>query len=191
MSSASAPEFGPNDWFVEEKYQQFLADPDSVDEIWRDFFADNATANARAQNARAQRGGPPAVATQSSSSGSAAATPAPPNGSTRATPPPPPVKRRADAAPTTAAAAGGRAPDEPTADKPPKKSTDGPTDQPAAKLPAKQDPDPSPNGPAGTARVPTATQSTAPVRAGGKEIVDIPGQPKRPATTATRTTWST
>ena len=39
MSSA-APEFGPNDWFVEEKYQQFLADPDSVDPIWRDFFAD-------------------------------------------------------------------------------------------------------------------------------------------------------
>ena len=39
MSSA-APEFGPNDWFVEEKYQQFLADPESVDPIWRDFFAD-------------------------------------------------------------------------------------------------------------------------------------------------------
>ncbi len=27
MSSAAVPEFGPNDWFVEEKYQQFLADP--------------------------------------------------------------------------------------------------------------------------------------------------------------------
>ncbi|MBM9477030.1 multifunctional oxoglutarate decarboxylase/oxoglutarate dehydrogenase thiamine pyrophosphate-binding subunit/dihydrolipoyllysine-residue succinyltransferase subunit [Nakamurella flavida] len=38
MSSATVPEFGPNDWFVEEKYQQFLSDPGSVDEIWRDFF---------------------------------------------------------------------------------------------------------------------------------------------------------
>jgi 2-oxoglutarate dehydrogenase complex dehydrogenase (E1) component-like enzyme len=38
--SSAAPEFGPNDWFVEEKYQQFLADPKSVDPIWRDFFAD-------------------------------------------------------------------------------------------------------------------------------------------------------
>ena len=34
------PEFGPNDWFVEEKYQQFLADPASVDPIWRDYFAE-------------------------------------------------------------------------------------------------------------------------------------------------------
>ena len=43
MSSAAVPEFGPNDWFVEEKYQQFLADPTSVDPIWRDFFADNGS----------------------------------------------------------------------------------------------------------------------------------------------------
>ena len=45
MSSAAVPEFGPNDWFVEEKYQQFLADPESVDLIWRDFFADNGSGN--------------------------------------------------------------------------------------------------------------------------------------------------
>ena len=43
MSSATVPEFGPNDWFVEEKYQQFLADPESVDPIWRDFFTDTGS----------------------------------------------------------------------------------------------------------------------------------------------------
>src|ERR1700710_2855869 len=40
VSSTTAPEFGPNDWFVEEKYNQFLSDPSSVDQIWRDFFTD-------------------------------------------------------------------------------------------------------------------------------------------------------
>ena len=35
-------EFGPNDWFVEEKYQEFLADPGQVDPIWRDFFTQGA-----------------------------------------------------------------------------------------------------------------------------------------------------
>ena len=45
MSSSVVPEFGPNDWFVEEKYQQFLADPESLDPIWRDFFADSGSGN--------------------------------------------------------------------------------------------------------------------------------------------------
>jgi 2-oxoglutarate dehydrogenase E1 component len=32
--------FGTNEWLVEEMYQQFLADPSSVDQAWHDFFAD-------------------------------------------------------------------------------------------------------------------------------------------------------
>jgi len=32
--------FGPNEWIVEEMYQRFLADPQSVDPAWHDFFAD-------------------------------------------------------------------------------------------------------------------------------------------------------
>jgi 2-oxoglutarate dehydrogenase E1 component len=32
--------FGPNDWLVDEMYRQFLEDPSSVSESWRDFFAD-------------------------------------------------------------------------------------------------------------------------------------------------------
>ena len=43
MSSSLATDFGPNDWFVQEKYEEFLADPHSVEPIWRDFFAQTTT----------------------------------------------------------------------------------------------------------------------------------------------------
>ncbi|MPZ64507.1 MAG: multifunctional oxoglutarate decarboxylase/oxoglutarate dehydrogenase thiamine pyrophosphate-binding subunit/dihydrolipoyllysine-residue succinyltransferase subunit [Pseudonocardiaceae bacterium] len=33
-------QFGPNEWLVEEMYEQFLDDPTSVDPAWHDFFAD-------------------------------------------------------------------------------------------------------------------------------------------------------
>jgi 2-oxoglutarate decarboxylase len=32
--------FGPNEWLVEELYESFLLDPNSVDKAWWDFFAD-------------------------------------------------------------------------------------------------------------------------------------------------------
>ncbi|HZE66128.1 MAG TPA: hypothetical protein VE081_05820, partial [Sporichthyaceae bacterium] len=32
--------FGPNEWLVDEIYQQYLADPNSVDRAWWEFFAD-------------------------------------------------------------------------------------------------------------------------------------------------------
>lgn len=32
--------FGPNEWLVEEMYESFLLDPNSVDKAWWDFFAD-------------------------------------------------------------------------------------------------------------------------------------------------------
>src|SRR4029077_18611501 len=32
--------FGPNAWLVDEMYEQYRADPSSVSESWRDFFAD-------------------------------------------------------------------------------------------------------------------------------------------------------
>ena len=32
--------FGANSWLVEEMYEQFGADPASVGESWREFFAD-------------------------------------------------------------------------------------------------------------------------------------------------------
>jgi 2-oxoglutarate dehydrogenase E1 component len=39
-SGTSLASFGTNEWIVEEMYQQFLADPASVDPAWHDFFAD-------------------------------------------------------------------------------------------------------------------------------------------------------
>ncbi|MCZ2524197.1 multifunctional oxoglutarate decarboxylase/oxoglutarate dehydrogenase thiamine pyrophosphate-binding subunit/dihydrolipoyllysine-residue succinyltransferase subunit, partial [Streptomyces sp. HB2AG] len=38
--SPSAAGFGPNEWLVDEIYQQYLQDPNSVDRAWWDFFAD-------------------------------------------------------------------------------------------------------------------------------------------------------
>ena len=43
MSSSTsnpASQFGPNEWLVEEMYQRFLVDPDTVDKAWHEFFAD-------------------------------------------------------------------------------------------------------------------------------------------------------
>ncbi|AIJ25852.1 multifunctional oxoglutarate decarboxylase/oxoglutarate dehydrogenase thiamine pyrophosphate-binding subunit/dihydrolipoyllysine-residue succinyltransferase subunit [Amycolatopsis methanolica] len=39
-SSSPASQFGPNEWLVEEMYDQFLADPSSVDAAWHEFFSD-------------------------------------------------------------------------------------------------------------------------------------------------------
>jgi multifunctional 2-oxoglutarate metabolism enzyme len=39
-SSSAVAGFGTNEWLVEEMYQQFLADPESVDQAWHEFFAD-------------------------------------------------------------------------------------------------------------------------------------------------------
>ncbi|WP_420119985.1 2-oxoglutarate dehydrogenase E1 subunit family protein, partial [Nakamurella sp.] len=94
MSSA-APEFGPNDWFVEEKYQQFLADPDSVDPIWREFFAD-AKAPSALVGVKANGSAAASPTTAGSSAAAPAATKAVANGSAApakpAGPPPPPAR---------------------------------------------------------------------------------------------------
>jgi 2-oxoglutarate decarboxylase len=37
---ATREEFGPNTWLVEELYRQYQEDPDSVSEVWREFFED-------------------------------------------------------------------------------------------------------------------------------------------------------
>src|SRR5947209_16290518 len=36
----TAPAFGPNAWLVDEMYEQYLADPASVSESWREFRSD-------------------------------------------------------------------------------------------------------------------------------------------------------
>ncbi|MEO6987082.1 MAG: multifunctional oxoglutarate decarboxylase/oxoglutarate dehydrogenase thiamine pyrophosphate-binding subunit/dihydrolipoyllysine-residue succinyltransferase subunit [Aquihabitans sp.] len=39
-NSSSTEALGPNAWLVDEMYEQYLSDPGSVSESWRDFFAD-------------------------------------------------------------------------------------------------------------------------------------------------------
>jgi 2-oxoglutarate decarboxylase len=40
MRGFDESEFGPNAWLVDELYRQYLADPDSVSEAWREYFED-------------------------------------------------------------------------------------------------------------------------------------------------------
>ena len=40
QSSAQPEQFGPNAWLVDEMYEQFRTDPNSVSESWREFLAD-------------------------------------------------------------------------------------------------------------------------------------------------------
>jgi 2-oxoglutarate dehydrogenase E1 component len=42
--------FGPNEWLVDEIYQQYLKDPHSVDKAWWEFFADYRQPRAAGQS---------------------------------------------------------------------------------------------------------------------------------------------
>ncbi|WP_158892419.1 multifunctional oxoglutarate decarboxylase/oxoglutarate dehydrogenase thiamine pyrophosphate-binding subunit/dihydrolipoyllysine-residue succinyltransferase subunit [Amycolatopsis anabasis] len=108
MSSTSpASQFGPNEWLVEEMYDQFLADPSSVDAAWHDFFADfkpTQAAQAKADNAREAA----AEGARDQASG---------NG--QASPPTPTARRNAaSAAEQTAASKSAPAPSKPAAPAP-------------------------------------------------------------------------
>ncbi|HET7659381.1 MAG TPA: 2-oxo acid dehydrogenase subunit E2, partial [Oryzihumus sp.] len=104
--------FGPNEWLVDELYQQYLQDKNSVDKAWWEFFADYQPTDGR------QAGGNGAVATATA----APATPAP--AAVPAAPAP------AKAAPAQATAAPAEAPAEPKAAEPAKPT---PRDAPAVK----------------------------------------------------------
>ena len=41
MAKIMTPEFGPSDWYVEEKYGEFLAAPNGVEQTWRDYLTGN------------------------------------------------------------------------------------------------------------------------------------------------------
>ena len=73
----SAPSFGANSWLVEEMYEQFRSDPDSVSETWREFFDDyKALTPAPAAVAAAAAGTVVPVATPAPAATAPAAAPA-------------------------------------------------------------------------------------------------------------------
>ena len=51
VTATAGPGFGTNSWLVEEMYEQFRADPESVGEAWREFFADYKSVDARGTGA--------------------------------------------------------------------------------------------------------------------------------------------
>ncbi len=59
QSSQESPleSFGPNEWLVDEMYEKFLADPNSVDEAWRELFAVRAATDTLAAKASGARSG--------------------------------------------------------------------------------------------------------------------------------------
>ncbi|MGY6025993.1 multifunctional oxoglutarate decarboxylase/oxoglutarate dehydrogenase thiamine pyrophosphate-binding subunit/dihydrolipoyllysine-residue succinyltransferase subunit [Streptomyces spinosirectus] len=101
-----AAAFGPNEWLVDEIYQQYLQDPNSVDRAWWDFFADykpGAAASAPAGTAAAGAAGTTAPAPAPAAQAPAApAAPAPA--------PAPAAPKPAAAAPAQPAAAKAPAP---------------------------------------------------------------------------------
>lgn len=78
-----AAAFGPNEWLVDEIYQQYLQDPNSVDRAWWDFFADYkpgaaaASAPAGTAAAGAAETTTPAPAAPTAAAPAAPAAPAP------------------------------------------------------------------------------------------------------------------
>ncbi|MEU1664532.1 multifunctional oxoglutarate decarboxylase/oxoglutarate dehydrogenase thiamine pyrophosphate-binding subunit/dihydrolipoyllysine-residue succinyltransferase subunit [Streptomyces sparsogenes] len=101
QGSNPAAAFGPNEWLVDEIYQQYLQDPNSVDRAWWDFFADykpgQDTGSAVAESAAA----PPGPSAAGAAGTGADRPTAVSNGSA---PAPAPAKPAAEAAPQAAPA---------------------------------------------------------------------------------------
>ncbi|WP_405963318.1 multifunctional oxoglutarate decarboxylase/oxoglutarate dehydrogenase thiamine pyrophosphate-binding subunit/dihydrolipoyllysine-residue succinyltransferase subunit [Streptomyces sp. NBC_00723] len=109
-----AAAFGPNEWLVDEIYQQYLQDPNSVDRAWWDFFADykpgaatpSAPAGTAAAGAAATTTPPaPAAPPAPAQSAPAAAAPAAPAPAPAAAPKPAAAAPAAAPAPVKAAPA--------------------------------------------------------------------------------------
>ncbi|MFG2683910.1 multifunctional oxoglutarate decarboxylase/oxoglutarate dehydrogenase thiamine pyrophosphate-binding subunit/dihydrolipoyllysine-residue succinyltransferase subunit [Streptomyces sp. NPDC048392] len=107
-----AAAFGANEWLVDEIYQQYLQDPNSVDRAWWDFFADYRPGAPAAQAA------PAATATDSGSTPPAAPAPqaqAPAPAQPQAAAPAPAQPAQPAAAPAAPAAKPAPAPAKPAA----------------------------------------------------------------------------
>ncbi|MDX3627320.1 2-oxoglutarate dehydrogenase E1 subunit family protein, partial [Streptomyces stelliscabiei] len=97
-----AAAFGPNEWLVDEIYQQYLQDPNSVDRAWWDFFADYkpgaAAASAPASTAAA---GAAATTTPAAPAAPAQAAPAPAPAAKKTAPKKAPARKTTAAKKTT------------------------------------------------------------------------------------------
>ena len=121
--------FGPNEWLVDELYQQYLQDKESVDKAWWEFFEDYQPGDPRHQRrhgrgtVRAPRR-PPRRAT---SARPARRRPSPPRSPPPRRRPSPPRRRPPRAAPPTAAR-----PSQPATAAPAKPAAKAPSRRPAS-----------------------------------------------------------
>ncbi|MFC4493694.1 multifunctional oxoglutarate decarboxylase/oxoglutarate dehydrogenase thiamine pyrophosphate-binding subunit/dihydrolipoyllysine-residue succinyltransferase subunit [Streptomyces ovatisporus] len=125
QGSDPAAVFGPNEWLVDEIYQQYLQDPNSVDRAWWDFFADykpGSEAVGAVGTPTADSAASPAAAAGTSGAASAAPPTAPPGPAAGGA-------KQAPAKPGAAQAA-------PKAPAPAKPATAKPADKPAGAKPA-------------------------------------------------------
>jgi 2-oxoglutarate decarboxylase len=90
-----AAEFGPNQWLVDELYQQYLANPSSVDPAWHEFFEDYRPAEPSAPPSKVPP--PPSDAAEVH----VAPAPPPPGAAPAQTPPVPSGPAAPDGAETT------------------------------------------------------------------------------------------
>ncbi|MBM9439763.1 multifunctional oxoglutarate decarboxylase/oxoglutarate dehydrogenase thiamine pyrophosphate-binding subunit/dihydrolipoyllysine-residue succinyltransferase subunit [Streptomyces bryophytorum] len=101
--------FGPNEWLVDEIYQQYLQDPNSVDRAWWDFFADYKPDGSAATAAPAGQGGASGAAARATSAPVPSGQPVPPApaapAATIPAPPAPAAPAPAPAAPAAPAPA--------------------------------------------------------------------------------------
>ncbi|MET9991370.1 multifunctional oxoglutarate decarboxylase/oxoglutarate dehydrogenase thiamine pyrophosphate-binding subunit/dihydrolipoyllysine-residue succinyltransferase subunit [Streptomyces mutabilis] len=100
-----AAAFGANEWLVDEIYQQYLQDPNSVDRAWWDFFADYKPGAAAAQPASGAAAPESGSAPQAAPAPQAqAAAPAEPKAAPQPAAPAKPAAQPAAAAPAAPAA---------------------------------------------------------------------------------------
>ncbi|SEF87122.1 2-oxoglutarate dehydrogenase E1 component [Actinacidiphila yanglinensis] len=152
--------FGPNEWLVDEIYQQYLQDPNSVDRAWWDFFADYKPDGSATPAAPAGQGGASGASARASA-GVPGSTPpsAPAAPQAAAAPAPAPAAPQAPAAPAPAAPAPAPAAQAPA---------------PAQAPPAAQPPAPAPAPAPAAAKPAPAKPAAAPAAAAATETEYVP-----------------
>jgi 2-oxoglutarate decarboxylase len=187
-SSDAMAAFGPNEWLVDELYQQYLKDKSSVDRAWWEFFADytpgettqrsdaaaesEAPAAAPDRTAAPQRKAEPAAAPSDGAAGGTAAR-APQPAAQQTAPAQPAATSAPTAQPTAQPSPQPTA--QPAAQPAPQPAASAPSAQPEAKSPAPA-PTPAQTSPARTTPRPAAAAAPA---ADETELVPLRGASAR------------
>ncbi|MEW9266353.1 multifunctional oxoglutarate decarboxylase/oxoglutarate dehydrogenase thiamine pyrophosphate-binding subunit/dihydrolipoyllysine-residue succinyltransferase subunit [Kineococcus endophyticus] len=157
-----AATFGPNEWLVDELFEQYKADKNSVDKAWWDFFEDYSPAENPAGSTRSSG----ANGTNGTNGSAQGTLDKGTTGSTTSTTPPPPAPTPA---PTPAPA---EAPAEPAA-KAPEKAPEKASEKAPAKAPAKPVEKPAAKAPEKPADAPAAPaeDTVSPLRGPAARVV--------------------